>query len=166
MIPSYKQLNAWCAFLAGEGFRYILTAVFAGIGAFLAALYADAQKTEQFRNNLNRSGIGYPAVLFYSAEKEDSSLSVDFSPPELQRVAVCEYHFDRQETFRDLMEKYLERYSACFVPVWSSEDDLEVRPNRFGDQLVETMGGGKREFWCKCKPEQIPPGRVIVSGAD
>lgn len=163
MIPTRDQVKSWTTFLAGEAFKYVLTAVFAGLGAYAATVYADVQKTEKFRINLNARGVGYPSALFSDARRENPHLSITFAPPELQRVAVCEYYFDRQETFREIMERYLERYSSCFVPVWSTEDKLEIRPNRFGGQLLETVNNqNQKGFWCKCRPGQLPTGYSIT----
>lgn len=107
-----------------------------------------------FEVHVNNRGVGYPGLLFSDVRAENPKLSLSFWPPSLEKIAVCEPYSDRQESFLQIMEKYLERYSACFLPV-RENDKWELRPNRT-EQLLEIERNGEQQFACKCAPAQLP----------
>lgn len=143
--------------LAGDIRSALVASVFAAVGAFIGTVYAQVQKGDSFTTTLSDNGIGYPALLFDQAKREDKQLEISFSPPGLERAAVCEYFSEKGETFREIMDRYLRAYSACFIPVWRDKGRLEIRPNTFTGQLTITRDtSGRETFWCKCSADQIP----------
>jgi hypothetical protein len=151
------DLKRWCWLILGDVRNAAVSAIFAAGGAFLGTVYAQSQEaTRTFVSKLTEGGVGYPAILFADAAKEDG-LQVEFSPKELQSVAVCEYFSDKKRSLRAIMDQYLERNSSCFIPIWKDEKKLEIRPNTHAGQLKETIDkSGQKHYWCKCASSQIP----------
>ena len=153
----WSKFWAWLTRIPGD----VVIGIIGGlVGGYIGSVYADYQATENFRMPLNNVGIGYPALLFDEAKREDRKLSVAFNPQEFggEQLRVCEYYSDRQRSFRLIMERYLEKYSACFIPVWQGENQLEIRPNIHSGQLeVRADASGRKTFWCKCSATQMSP---------
>ena len=94
---------------------------------------------------LNEQKQGYPAVLFDAAEKE--GYTINFNPPELKKVAVCEYYPARGATFADLALNYLAEYAACFTINRTAEKTYEISPNDDSGALIKKNAN----FFCKCQ---------------
>jgi hypothetical protein len=153
-------LKRWGLILLGDIRSALVASIFAAVGAFVGTVYAQVQERDSFTINLSDIGVGYPVLLFDQARREDKNLRIDFSPPSLQRAAVCEYFSAKGQTFRDIMDSYLKIYLACFIPVWRDKGALEIRPNRYTGQLtVRVNNQGHESFWCKCARDQMPPQR-------
>jgi hypothetical protein len=156
MAKFQETAARWFWLIFGDVRSAIIGAIAAAIGAYCGAVYAQSQETKSFSAVLSDTGVGYPALLFSEASREDKELRIDFSPKELNRVAVCEYFADKKETLRAIMDQYLQKNSSCFIPVWRDKKILEIRPNLFSGQLAETTNkSGVKQFWCKCTPQQI-----------
>ena len=158
----YAWRKIWAAiiYFLGHILNNTVAALLAAFGAYMGAVYAHSQETRHFTAQLSDKGIGYPALLFSQAQRENKNLEISFSPSGLQHIAVCEYYSDRKESFREIMNQYLKVYSACFIPVWRSENQLVIMPNLYTGQLKETVDrGGHASFWCKCSSSQIPAGQ-------
>ncbi len=147
----------WLLAIFGDIRSALVASVFAAAGAFVGTVYAQAQQKDVFTIMLSDTGIGYPALLFDQAKREDKRLQISFSPPSLQHTAVCEYFSAKAQSFREIMDQYLKTYTACFIPVWRDKGVLEIRPNTYTRQLtVRVNRQGQQRFWCKCDPDQIP----------
>jgi hypothetical protein len=158
-VLEYIRRRLWLAvlYLLGHVLNNTVAALLAALGAYMGAVYAHSQETKYFAAELSDKGVGYPALLFSQAQRENKKLKISFSPNSLQHVAVCEYYSDRKGSFREIMNQYLKAYSACFIPVWQSQNHLVIRPNIYKRQLVETVDqNGHKNFWCKCSGSQIP----------
>lgn len=156
----WHLLKRWGLILCGDLRSALVASIFAAIGAFIGTVYAQVQQKDSFSITLSDVGVGYPALLFDQAKREDKNLQINFSPPSLQRTAVCEYFSAKGETFRDIMDDYLKTYSACFIPVWRDRGVLEIRANTYTGQLaVRVTKQGQQSFWCKCARDQMPPQR-------
>jgi hypothetical protein len=159
MMWLWDKVRHYVTVIWVESWRALLTAALAAIGAFIGSVYADIQRTETFSTTLTETGVGYPSILFFEAQSENENLAIEFIPPQLSRIGVCEYYTDKQQSFRTILDRYLERYSACMIPLWRAPDYLQIRPNPYTGRLIETVGAdGDARYWCNCAPDQIPSG--------
>jgi hypothetical protein len=161
MKPALRFVGSWakwiCLSILDEGWRALLSFGFGLLGVYTALAYSDVLSNKSFIIQLSDAGIGYPGLLFKEAERENPELAIVFAPEPFERLAVCEFYADRQQTFRVILDKYLERYSECFIPIWRGENQLEVRPNTYtGELLTTTDVEGGTHYWCKCAQSQIP----------
>jgi hypothetical protein len=149
--------------VVGDVRSAIIAGICSALGAYAGAVYAQSDSTKTFVANLSDSGVGYPALLFSEAKKEDKELQINFAPSDLRQIAVCEYYSDTRQSYRQIMEQFLKAYSTCFIPVWRGPKSLEIRRNQYSGQLIETVDQrGQKSFWCKCSSDQIPPGQKEV----
>lgn len=99
MAGNLKNSEFWIKTLIGAVIGALVSGSLAFLGAYLGSTYAGLAKTEQFRVQLNSNGVGFPALLFNEVRREQRELKIDFNPESLQRLRVCEYYADRQESF-------------------------------------------------------------------
>lgn len=121
-----------------------------GVVALVGAALAAGPAIE-FIVDVSEEGVGSPALLFEKANEENSSVfQMEFQPPELQEVFVCEFSILKGDSYRDIVLDYFEKYSSCFSVTRTSEFGYLISTRRDSLDIIQQIDNGSSSFWCKC----------------
>lgn len=129
--------------------RDVRSAIIASITAFVITLGTNwlfAKSPVEFIQDVNAEGIGKPEALFQLAEEEDPKLKLQFNPPELRHVYVCEFKRLAGESYRKILLQYFDSYRECFDVAVRGENEYVIFPNKRTSRLEQR----KSTFLCAC----------------
>ena len=134
------------AWLAQNVAGSIIAILVASITTFLLLRLEQVFETEFYA--IGEEGqIAYPEGIFELARSED--YVIEFDPPELEQVGVCDYSSESGPSWWDLAQGYLQKYPRCFQISKVGEKSIKVFPDRSPcSELRETDG----RYWCRCSP--------------
>jgi hypothetical protein len=115
-----------------------------GVTALTTVLLAHASL--DYTVYTNEDGIGQPRGLFDLAQRESPQLKLEFSPPELRNVYVCQFKKVSADNYTSLVFQYLDSYRDCFVVSTRGANDFVIFPNRRSSRLEQRDGS----FLCSC----------------
>jgi hypothetical protein len=115
-----------------------------GVTALTAVLLAHASL--DYTVYTNEDGMGQPRGLFDLAQRESPELKLEFSPPELRNVYVCQFKKVSADNYTSLVFQYLDSYRDCFVVSARGANDFVIFPNRRSSRLEKKDGS----FLCSC----------------
>ena len=127
----------------------VLVVGFVGLLAWLGGVFAkDPPKLTKM--NVNALGMATPSHLYDDVIMEGIG-TITFDSNALKKAYVCDYYFDRGETFWSLALDYLDTYQSCFRVSATSDTDIFVHPVKNSGNLVKENGN----YYCQCSEETI-----------
>lgn len=158
---SVSVLRSWWKRLRGylwKGFIVDVRAALVGsiVGAIVGPIvvaYMAAEEIEQIIRTDSRGSADPLHVLVVQTQFDSSPAQVSFLPPDLEGMRISESAYIVGTTYREILLRYVDRYSMCLDLSKTADHAYEVRPNLNSGALRKTASG----VWvCKCSPPSTP----------
>lgn len=94
-------------------------------------------------------GRAYPGIIF---DRVEDGYTIEFTPPNLQDLLVCEFALTKAASWWELSIEYLQKYPDCVHVRQISETSLEILPNNTPGSRLTTRNGS---FFCHCSEQLI-----------
>jgi hypothetical protein len=126
------------------------TIVGALVGWIIGIVTVAASFPDPIEHFVQTSIDGYAqplGAMVRQIELYNADTTINFDPPDVRDVFVCESAYLTGASYRDIFLKYVDRYSLCLDINQVNKDSFTVRPNR----LSGAMSMINEEWHCKCQ---------------